>query len=180
MDERQLIERVLGGEPAAARELYDAHVDRVYRLAYRLAGDGDLAAEFTQESFIRAFDRLDRFRGDSALATWLHAITVSVALNGLRSRKRRRARLAPLEAVAAVGAGEPEPTPHLRERLRQAIDGLPDLYRVVFVMHDVEGYKHDEIAAVLGIAQGTSKARLSRARARLRQDLQEFAGDWAQ
>jgi RNA polymerase sigma-70 factor (ECF subfamily) len=90
VDEHELIARVRAGEPAAERALYDAHVDRVYRLAYRLAGDDELARDFTQEAFIRAFDRLHTFRGDSRFSTWLHAITTSVALNGLRKTKRFR------------------------------------------------------------------------------------------
>src|SRR5437764_10184409 len=95
--ESQLIERVVNGDPLAERELYDAHVDRVYRLAFRLAGDDDLARDFTQETFIRAFERLDGFRGEAAFSTWLHSIATSVALNGLRKVKRFRTRESDLE-----------------------------------------------------------------------------------
>jgi RNA polymerase sigma-70 factor (ECF subfamily) len=77
VEEHHLVERVVGGDPAAERRLYDAHVDRVYRLTYRMTGDDDLAQEFTQETFIRAFDRLKQFRGEAALSTWLHSIAVS-------------------------------------------------------------------------------------------------------
>ena len=178
MDEGQLIERILRGDPAAERALYDAHVDRVYRLAYRMAGSEDLAQDFTQEAFIRAFSRLDTFRGDSALSTWLHAITVSVCLNGLRKVKRFRTREADMEEAYAVGTDGAAPQPKLREKLHRAIDRLPDLYRTVFLMHDVEGYTHEEIGATLEVATGTSKARLSRARAKLREELAEFAGEW--
>src|SRR6266496_2524780 len=90
VDGRELIARVRAGDGLAERALYDAHVDRVFRLAYRLAGDDALARDFTQETFIRAFERLDTFRGDSALSTWLHAITTSVDLNGLRKVTRFR------------------------------------------------------------------------------------------
>jgi RNA polymerase sigma-70 factor (ECF subfamily) len=83
--DKQLVARCLAGDRAAERALYDAHVDRVYRLAFRLAGDSDLAQDFTQETFIRAFDRLGQFRGDASLATWLHTIATSVSLNGMRS-----------------------------------------------------------------------------------------------
>jgi len=174
-----LIERAVAGDSAAQRALYDQHVDRVYRLAYRLAGDEELARDFTQETFVRAFDRLASFRGDSSLGTWLHAIGVSVSLNGLRKVKRWRAREAPLDEALTVGstpvrAAEPD----LKERLRQAVDALPDGYRTVFVMHDVEGYTHEEIAATLGIQPGTSKAQLFRARAKLRTALADFAGEW--
>jgi RNA polymerase sigma-70 factor, ECF subfamily len=174
VNEQRLIERVLSGDPAAERELYDSHVDRVYRLAFRLAGSAELAEEFTQDAFIRAFDRLSGFRGESALATWLHAITVSVTLNGLRKIKRLRGRHVELDAADNVGTPAHEPMVHLRERLHAAIDGLAEPYRVVFVMHDVEGYTHEEIAGALSVAEGTSKARLSRARARLRAELSEL------
>jgi len=180
VDERELIRRVLSGDAHAERALYDRHVDRVYRLAYRLAaGDRDLAEDFTQEAFVRAFDRLASFREQSALSTWLHTITVSVALNGMRRVRRWRTRETELdEAVAVPGAGR-QAEPDLKARLRSAIAELPAKYRVVFVMYDVEGYTHDEISAALDMPTGTSKARLSRARAKLRQELSEFAGEWA-
>ena len=90
MNEPDLIARVLAGDRIAARELYDAHAGRVYRLAYRLTGDADLAREFTQDTFVRAFSQLHRFRGDSALSTWLHRITVTVVANAMRRVKRFR------------------------------------------------------------------------------------------
>lgn len=178
MEERELIERVLTGDPAAERALYDGHVDRVYRLAYRLAGSDELAREATQETFIRAFSNLTDFRGDAALSTWLHSITVSTTLNVMRKIKRFQSRELALEAAGSIGAPSFEPQPGLREKLKRAIDALPEHYRVVVVMHDVEGYTHDEIGAALGVAQGTSKARLSRARAQLREELAEFAEEW--
>lgn len=178
MDERELIERARAGDPAAERELYEAHVDRVYRLAYRMAGRDDLARDFAQEAFIRAFDKLDGFRGDAAFSTWLHRVTVSVVLNGMRKVKRRREREAPLEAAASRGETPRRADPDLAEKLGRAIDGLDDKYRLVVVMHDIEGYTHEEIGDALGIAAGSSKARLSRARARLRESLAEYAVDW--
>jgi RNA polymerase sigma-70 factor, ECF subfamily len=179
LDEQALIRRVLDGDASAERQLYDAHVDRVYRLAYRMAGDEELARDFTQETFIRAFDRLGAFRGEAALSTWLHSIAVSVTLNGLRKAKRFRTREADLDEAAAFDAGPRLAEPDLRARLYGAIDGLPDLYRMVFVMHDMEGYTHEEIGAALDVATGTSKARLSRARSKLREALRDFAGEWA-
>jgi RNA polymerase sigma-70 factor (ECF subfamily) len=179
VDERDLITRARSGDGTAERALYDAHVDRVYRLAYRLAGDDDLARDFTQETFVRAFDRLDSFRGEAAFATWLHAIATSVALNGLRKVKRLRQRETDLEAAHGVAGRGREAEPDLKVRLRAAIDDLPEGYRTVFVMHDVEGYTHEEIGRVLGVETGTSKAQLSRARARLRESLADFAGEWA-
>ena len=178
MDERELIARARAGEPAAERALYDAHVDRIYRLAYRLTGNDDLARDFTQETFIRAFQRLATFRGDSALSTWLHAIATSVALNGLRKVKRLRTRETALEAAEGLARSGREAEPDLKIRLRAAIDGLSEKYRMVVVMHDIEGYTHEEIAGALDIEVGTSKAQLSRARAKLREALAEFAGEW--
>ncbi len=165
MDESQLIARVRAGDSAAERALYDAHVDRVYRLAFRLAGDDALAQDFTQETFIRAFDRLGSFRGDAAFSTWLHTITTTVVLNGLRKVKRFR-------------QVQRHAEPDLKVRLKQAIDDLPEGYRTVFLMHDVEGYTHEEIGVALGVETGTSKAQLSRARAKLRVALSDFAGEW--
>ncbi len=178
MNERELLTRAQAGDPAAERAIYDTHVDRVYRLAFRLAGDAELAKEFTQDSFIRAFERLATFRGDSALSTWLHAITVSVALNGLR-KVRRLKREVQLEHAESLGSDRPRSDPLLRQRLNDAIDKLPTGYRTVFVMHDVEGFTHEEIGAALGIEVGTSKAQLFRARARLRERLADLAGAWS-
>ena len=179
MIERELIARAAAGDGDAQRALYDAHVDRVYRLAFRMAGDDDLARDFTQDAFVRAFQRLGDFRGDSAFGTWLHTITVSVALNGLRKVKRLRARERPLEEAAMLGTTARRADPDLRDRLHTAIDSLPPGYRTVFVMHDVEGFTHEEIATSLGIQAGTSKAQLFRARAKLRDALAAFAGAWS-
>ena len=178
MHEAELIARARAGDQAAERALYEAHVDRVYRLAYRFAGDADLARDFTQDTFIRAFERLEDFRGASQFSTWLHAIAVSTALNGLREVKRRRDRETDLEAGHEVADGRRDAEPDLKQRLETAIDGLPEGYRTVFVMHDVEGYTHEEIGEVLGVETGTSKAQLSRARAKLRVALADFAGEW--
>jgi RNA polymerase sigma-70 factor (ECF subfamily) len=174
----QLVARCLAGDRSAERALYDAHVDRVFRLAYRLAGDTDLAQDFTQETFIRAFQRLGQYRGDASLSTWLHTIATSVSLNGMRSVTRMRTRSAPVEELSDLPAGGAAPAPHdLRERLHAAIDALSAKLRPVFVMHDVEGYTHEEIGTALGIPVGTSKARLFDARAKLRAALALFAGD---
>lgn len=179
MDERWLIARVLDGDPVAERELYDTHVERVYRLAYRMTGDEDLAQEFAQETFIRAFDRLKQFRGEAALSTWLHAIALSVIYNGMRKVRRLQARHVDLQETAGLGENPVGADPDLKERLAAAIDDLPWGYRTVFVMHDIEGFKHEEIAAALGVQTGTSKAQLSRARAKLREALADFAEEWA-
>lgn len=179
MTEHDKIERARTGDERAFRELYDAHVDRVYRLAYRMAGEDDLARDFTQEAFLRAFQKLDQFRGDAAFSTWLHSIAVSVSLNGLRKVDRHRKRERSLEDAAPISARGRTVDPGVRDRLKDAVDGLSDIYRTVFLMHDLEGYSHGEIAEALGVAEGTSKARLFRARAKLRdalgEEMQEYA-----
>ena len=175
--DRQLVSRCLAGDSLAERALYDAHVERIYRLMHRMAGDGDLAADFTQETFIRAFERLEQFRGDSSLSTWLHTIAVSIALNGMRKVKRIRGRLDNIDDTPALAVEPRGFTADLKLKLHAAIDALSEKLRPVFVMHDVEGYTHEEIAGTLGIPVGTSKARLFDARAKLRLALAAFAGD---
>lgn len=165
------MERAGEGDQRAFRTLYEMNVDRIYRLAYRMAGEESLAMDFTQEAFVRAWNRLDQFRGDAAFSTWLHSITVSVALNGLRKVDRHRKRERSLEDAAPVAAERREAEPLVRERIEAAVDDLPEIYRTVFLMHDLEGFSHGEIADALGVAEGTSKARLSRARSKLRDAL---------
>lgn len=171
MTELELVERASEGDQRAFRTLYEMNVDRIYRLAYRMAGEDALAMDFTQEAFVRAWNRLDQFRGDAAFSTWLHSITVSVALNGLRKVDRHRKRERSLEDAAPVAAVNTTAEPGVRERIEKAVDGLPEIYRTVFLMHDLEGFSHGEIADTLGVAEGTSKARLSRARSKLRDAL---------
>jgi RNA polymerase sigma-70 factor (ECF subfamily) len=179
VESSSLVTRVLAGDPDAERELYDSNVDRVYRLVYRMVGDAELASDYTQDAFIRTFERLDTFRGESALSTWITAIAISVVYNGQRKVKRLRAREVDLEYADPVAAPSRQADPDLKLKLKAAIDELPDGYRTVFLMHDVEGYTHVEIGTALGIQEGTSKAQLSRARAKLRQVLAPYAGDVA-
>jgi RNA polymerase sigma-70 factor, ECF subfamily len=178
VSEPELIARVLSGDRVAARELYDAHAPRVYRLAYRLTGDDEVARESTQDVFVRAFGQLARFRGDSALGTWLHRITVSVSADAMKRLKRKRERETDLQEWQPAGVDLSNIDPVLRERLHSAIDALPEIYRTTFIMHDLEGYKHFEIAEILGVAEGTCKSRLSLARAQLRKALGDLAGEW--
>jgi RNA polymerase sigma-70 factor, ECF subfamily len=173
--EPELIARVLSGDTVAARDLYDAHAPRVFRLAYRLTGDGDLAREFTQDTFVRAFQQLKNFRGDAALSTWLHRITVTVVANAMRKVKRLREREVDLEEATPIHAEASRIDPDLREKLARAIDDLPEIYRITLIMHDLEGYTHTEIAETLGVAEGTCKSRLSSARAQLRVALADYA-----
>lgn len=165
-----MVARALDGDQAAFKGLYDGHVDRVFRLAYRMLADEESAREATQKAFIRAFESLQQFRGDAAFSTWLHRVAVSVILNERRVAKRRAPRELAFDEVSSVRSTAP-PDVELGLGIRKAVQELAEIYRTVFVMHDVEGYKHEEIADALGVAVGTSKARLSRARAMLRQTL---------
>ncbi len=177
-NDHDTIARVLAGSAAAERELYDRHVDRIYRLVFRMAGDAETAREYTQDTFVRAFDRLGTFRGESAFSTWLGSIAISVSLNGVRQRKRRHEREQDLELAEPIAAKVNRIEPDLRTRLQQAMDDLPEGYRTVVILHELEGYTHEEIGAMIGIETGTSKAQLFRARAKLREMLAPHAGDW--
>ncbi|MCB1182381.1 RNA polymerase sigma factor [bacterium] len=168
MDDRELIGRILAGDAAAERELYDRHVERVFRLAYRMSGDATQAEDLTQDTFIRAFDRLADFRGDGPFGGWLHRVATSVILSALQQRKRRQGVESLRDELPERPAAGGERDPDLRRRLHRAIDGLDDNHRLVFVMHDMEGYTHHEIASAMGTPVGTAKARLSRAREKLR------------
>ena len=173
--ERLLIEQVLAGDRRAGHTLYDAHVARVHRVAYRITGDEQLAQECTQEAFVRAFARLDRFRGVAALGTWLTRIAVTVSLNAVRRRRRRADRELGLDEVAQLHANEPSGIePDLRERVARSIEALPEIYRITVVLHDVEGYTHAEIGSLLGVPEGTCKTRLFVARRKLREMLADF------
>jgi len=175
-DERFLIARAQQGDRDAARGLYDAHSRRVHRLVFRLCGgDEEMARDFTQDTFIRVFDKLSSFRGESAFATWVHRIAVTVTLNGLRKEKRLKRGADDLDVANDLPAPSINVDPDLRAKLRAAIEALPPGSRASVILHDIEGYTHAEIGEMLGIAEGTSKARLFDARSRLRKALAAYA-----
>lgn len=163
------VTRAQQGDPSAFRELYDAHVGRVHALCLRLSGSREEAEEHTQDVFVRAWERLATFRGESAFSTWLHRLTVNEVLQSRRSAGRRSARVTLADDTASLERVTQPPAPSLD--LSHAIASLPEGARAVFVLHDVEGYQHEEIGRVLGIAEGTSKAQLFRARRLLRERL---------
>jgi len=176
-DERSLIAKAVIGDRVAARALYDAHAARVHRVAYRICGDADLAADLTQDVFVLVFRELPKFRGESAFTTWLHRIAVTVSLNAMRKVKRLRQRETDLDEARHHEHESGDIDPDLREKLNAAIDALPEGLRLALVMHTIEGYTHAEVGKALGIAEGTSKARVFEARARLRQALGGFMTD---
>jgi len=178
--ERELVSRAQQGDRAAFAALVRAHQDEVFTLARRLVGDPHMASDVAQESLIRAWRALPRFRGDAKLSTWLYRITVNTAWT--HKQRARRYRVAPLEdyldVAAPLGSGHPEvaaETLELRGRLRAALDRLPAAQRKVVVMKDVYGWSHAEIAESMGISVTAAKVRLHRARARLARDLEETA-----
>ena len=172
MDDLLTVRRAQGGDRRAFEQLYRLHVNRVYGLCLRMTGQHSQAEELTQEAFIRAWERLDSFRGESAFFSWLYRLTFNVVLGDKRSRQRREARVAGTEDLEAIAHPAQRQRPGLRVDLEEAIATLPPGAREVFILHDVEGYKHEEIAEIVGIAQGTSKAHLHRARRLLREQLQ--------
>ena len=171
-----LVRRILAGDAQAARLLYDRYVEHVYRCAKRILRDDFLAQDATQEAFLRAFKRLDVYRGDAPLRAWLIAIAVSCAYDEVRRRGSAvRMSEVPIDAVGDIGAAAAEPEPILRDRLREAINALPEGQRDVVTMFAIEGYGHNEIAAALDIPVATSKTRLFQARATLRKALGAYA-----
>jgi RNA polymerase sigma-70 factor (ECF subfamily) len=162
------------GDRQAFERLYRLHVNRVYSLCARMVGDLTRAEELTQDAFVRAWEKLDQFRGDSAFGTWLHRLAVNVVLNDRQTENRRRGRQD--ESVEDVDTMAHDSVraavqPGLSIDLERAIAGLPPGARRVFVLHDVEGYTHDEIGGMLGVTAGGCKAQLHRARLLLREAL---------
>jgi len=161
---RALIARVQNGDVDAFELIYNEHSGRVYALCLRLLGGEQIAAtELMQDVFVRAWKNLGRFRGESAFSSWLHRLAVNAMLENARSDKRRVARVLPMEDTSQIGAFSPGDSPELRIDLERAIARLPAGARTAFVLHDIEGYQHQEIAEQLGVAVGTVKAQLHRA-----------------
>jgi RNA polymerase sigma-70 factor (ECF subfamily) len=166
VDERDLITRAKEGDRAAMGELYERHSRRVYTVVRRLVGDDHLAEDLSQEAWVRAFEKLHLFRGDSAFGTWIYRLATNVALNRLRRSSKRNAVEAGANLPRVVKA--PDDMVVNRKVLTEAMDQLPPGYRRVLVLHDIEGWTHDEIATSLNCSTGTSKSQLHKARARMR------------
>lgn len=171
MSETDLVARAKGGDLAAFESLYRSHAARVHAICLRMVADPTRAEDLTQEAFARAWEKLRSFRGKSAFATWLHRLTVNVVLGEIRSRGQRRDQLAADDELRAVPDPRPARDPAAKLDLERAIATLPTQARMVFVLHDVEGFHHQEIGKLMGIATGTSKAHLHRARQLLREAL---------
>jgi RNA polymerase sigma-70 factor (ECF subfamily) len=165
-----VVRRAAQGDVEAYEMIYRQHVGRVHALCLRMARNRSEAEELTQETFVRVWQRLGSFRGESAFSTWLHRVTVNVVIAELRRSGRWRERFLSRESEDAVAA-QPAFTAGGDLDLERAIANLSPQARLVFVLHDVEGYKHEEIAEQTGLAVGTSKAHLHRARRLLREEL---------
>lgn len=164
--ERQLIRLAADGDARAIRTLYDRYAPRVYAVVRRIAADDDLAQDYAQEAWIRAIRALPTFRGDARFSTWLHRIAVNAALQALRKSEARARREGPRPEDIPVEPALGDSL--LQRRLSRALDRLPEGMRQVLILHDVEGYTHEEIGDVLGVTAGTSKSQLFKARAKMR------------
>jgi RNA polymerase sigma-70 factor (ECF subfamily) len=174
-NEAELIERAKQGDAQAFQALYDKHRRRVYSLCLRMTANTAEAEDLTQEAFLQLFRKIGTFRGESAFSTWLHRLSVNVVLMQLRKKSL------PVVSLEETTQGE-EDTPKKdfgaedlalagsidRLQLQKAVDDLPPGYRTIFVLHDVEGYEHNEIATIVGCSIGNSKSQLHKARMKLR------------
>jgi RNA polymerase sigma-70 factor (ECF subfamily) len=176
-DDRALIDDVIQGDEVASRALYNAYAEHVFRLAYRLTGDYDLASDALQETFVRVFRELAQFRGKAALRTWIHAIAIRATQNVIRAAERHHVRERPLADAHRHSGTSATADPYLAGRIGTAVSSLPNELRLVFVMHDLEDCAHDEIGQALGISIGASRVRLLRARAQLRRMLRPLFED---
>lgn len=174
MTERQLIQQAADGDARAIRTLYDRYAPRVYAVVRRIAADDELAQDYAQEAWIRAIRALPTFRGDARFSTWLHRIAVNAALQAIRKAETRKKREGPMPERVPVAP--PRSDALLQKRLERALDALPEGMRRVLILHDVEGYTHDEIGDVLGVTAGTSKSQLFKARAKMRDLLSSLDG----
>jgi RNA polymerase sigma factor, sigma-70 family len=170
---QERIRRAQAGDVDAFELLYREHSPRIYALCLRLkAGDRSDATELLQDVFIKAWRRLDTFRGDCAFASWLHRLAVNTMLENARSEQRRTARVLPMEDTSRLVGAARASGVELRMDMESAIASLPKGARLAFVLHDVEGYQHQEIAEQLSVSVGTVKAQLHRARRLLRERLE--------
>jgi RNA polymerase sigma-70 factor, ECF subfamily len=176
LTEKEAIERLREGDSAGFEFLYHSHKRRVYNLCLRLAGNQAIAEELMQEAFLLVFRRINTFRGDSAFTTWLHRVTLNVVFMHIRQQRSRITPQVSLEETGPdeslyerIGADDSVLTTSIdRITLENAIRELPPGYRIVLVLHDIEGYEHQEIAELLNCSIGNTKSQLHKARLKLR------------
>lgn len=187
ISDSNLVERCRGGDLQAFDALVERHQSRVFNVCYWMLGNRDEAADVSQDAFVRAFRSLANFRGDSAFGTWLHRIAVNAAIDAGQRRKRGPLLYTDLQLAGEEERDDPEPDPDSRPNLdpahlvlreekrvavRNALASLPEHYRIVLILFDIEGYAYEEIAQTLDLPLGTVKSRISRARLSLRERLQ--------
>ena len=170
ISDADLAQRIAAGDEAAFDRLYGDNVDRVYAVCLRMAGDAARARALTQESFVRAWQRIGSFRGESRLSSWLHRLTVNVVLESGRTRQRwHRLLVSSSDEVDRPGVSS---DPGLRLDLERAIAALPAGARRMLVLRDVEGHSYEEVAELTGVSLGTVKSQISRARRLVREALE--------
>jgi RNA polymerase sigma-70 factor, ECF subfamily len=179
LNEAEAIERAKQGDAQAFQDLYDRHKRRVYSLCLRMTANTAEAEDLTQEAFLQLYRKIGTFRGESAFSTWLHRLSVNVVLMHLRKKNL------PVVSLEETTQGGEEDTPKKdfgaddlalagsidRLQLQKAVEDLPPGYRTIFVLHDIEGYEHNEIANIVGCSIGNSKSQLHKARMKLREFL---------
>jgi RNA polymerase sigma factor (sigma-70 family) len=173
--ETRWVEKARDGDRLAFEQLYRSHCDRIFGLCWRMCGgDKSLAEDMVQEAFVRAWNKLHLFKGESKFGTWLHRLTFNVVLSDRRIRVKRLQREREMsDAVERTLIGDRDVFAGLRKDLEAAIAGLPERARTVLILYDIEGYQHNEIAELTGMAVGSSKAQLHRARKLVREVLKD-------
>ncbi|AWL12637.1 RNA polymerase sigma factor CarQ [Saliniradius amylolyticus] len=169
--EQALIKACIDGDMSAYQQLYERHVGKVHALCWRLTGDKGMAEDATQEVFIQIWRKLGNFQGQSRFSTWLHSVTSNVCISYMRKQKGWLGRIFNIEDTDA--ANEPAPAQTHEIDLDALVSRLPERARVVFVLHAIEGYRHEEVAKMTGMAVGSSKAQFHRAK----QMLKEWVND---
>lgn len=165
-----LVVRAQAGDTGAFRQLYDDNVGRVFAVCLRIVANHARAEELTQDTFVQAWQTLGSFKGESLFSSWLHRVAVNVVLMNMRSERRRTARVFSSDALEGLSGGSSPQTGTALD-LEHAIGRLPPQARTTFVLHDIEGYTHEEIAEHMELAVGTTKAQLHRARTLLKEML---------
>jgi RNA polymerase sigma-70 factor, ECF subfamily len=167
-----LVGRCRAGDVEAFEAIYKQHAPRLYALASRMAGSPDAGEDLLQEIFLQAYRKLDGFKGDSTLGTWLYRLALNHCLDFVRSKQAKMLKVTDtLDAESSPQPAARRDTPIARIDLERALERLPDGCREAFVLHDVEGFDHREVAEMLGIAEGTSKSQVFKARMKLRATL---------
>ncbi len=175
--DESLVRRAQGGDAQAFEELYRTHVDRVYALCLRMSADRERAEQLTQDTFVRCWEKLGTFRGESLFSSWLYRMAVNVVLNDQRSRKRRHLRLESTGDLGRYGRAAPEGMTEETIDVERALAGLPEAARTALVLYGIQGYKYREIAEMTGLAEGTVKAQIHRARKLLNESLHKTGNE---